>query len=228
MAVVSARLFRFDLLLLYIFRQHQISRSSDNGFDNFQVFVVLLYVFLFTFRILRKKCFKISNTDQILLMSQETLKGGKWSGVILRSRTKLAISNKTARTQKSPKNNANAVFAKHLQMLYFWNETAKNGTFQVPWLFKEEQKKKIAKIMLMNKVNNNYFSMIIISAAAATARREEWLWTSWRVSSVSNFCLPGCCSRGYWYCWCLYCCYWCCCCCHGCCADIVFAQYIHM
>lgn len=53
--------------------------------------------------------------------------------------------------------------------------------------------------MLMNKVNNNYFSMIIISAAAATARREEWLWTSWRVSSVSNFCLPGCCSRGYWY-----------------------------
>ena len=81
--------------------------------------------------------------------------------------------------------------------------------------------------MQMNKVNNTYLSMIIISAAAATARREEWLWTSWRVSSVSNFCLPGCCSRGYWYCWCLYCCYWCCCCCHGCCADIFFAQYIH-
>ena len=52
-------------------------------------------------------------------------------------------------------------------MLYFWNETDKNGTFQVPWLFKEEQKKKIAKIMLMNKVNNTYLSMIIISAATA-------------------------------------------------------------
>ena len=73
-------------------------------------------------------------------------KGGKWSGVILRSRTKLAISNKTARTQKSPK--------KTLQMLslpsickccIFETKQPKTEHFKYHDCLKKNRRKKLLK-----------------------------------------------------------------------------------